>query len=183
LGLSICYGIVKEHGGDIVARNSKSGGAILEIRLPAAAGASPEAAAPIIPPRQMVLEGRILLVEEEEAVLEFERDVLNGAGAQVVAFTRFEPAQQLLARENFDALLLNGRMRGWTAKEIFTWLEQNHPELRKHVLFTFSSLAEPEIRAFLREQSSSYLVKPFEVAELISSARRLLRKAHAAVAG
>jgi two-component system NtrC family sensor kinase len=183
LGLSICYGIVKEHGGDIVARNAKTGGAIVEIRLPAAGGALPLPAPAAVAPRQLALEGRILLVEEEEAVLEFERDVLNGAGAQVVAVTEFERAQQLLASENFDALLFNGRMRGWTAKEIFTWLGQNRPELRKHLLFTFSSLAEPEIRAFLREQSSPYLVKPFEVAELISSARRLLTKAQAAVAG
>ena len=34
--LSICYGIVKEHGGDISARNSSEGGAIIEVRLPSA---------------------------------------------------------------------------------------------------------------------------------------------------
>ena len=31
-----------------------------------------------------VIEGSVLLVEDEEAVLEFERDVLAGAGAKVV---------------------------------------------------------------------------------------------------
>ena len=36
LGLSICYGIIKEHGGDISARNRTDGGAIIEVRLPAA---------------------------------------------------------------------------------------------------------------------------------------------------
>lgn len=34
LGLSICYGIVKEHGGDIVAFNHEQGGAVFQIRLP-----------------------------------------------------------------------------------------------------------------------------------------------------
>ena len=33
-GLSICYGIVKEHGGDITAHNAPEGGAIIEVRLP-----------------------------------------------------------------------------------------------------------------------------------------------------
>jgi DNA-binding response OmpR family regulator len=37
-------------------------------------------------------------------------------------------------------------------------------------------------RAFLKEHDVPFLVKPFEVAELISQARRLLQKAHAATA-
>jgi two-component system NtrC family sensor kinase len=80
LGLSICYGIVKEHGGDISARNREGGGAIIEIRLPGSSHAS--VAEPVLPaaPRKFVIEGRVLLVEDEEAVLEFERDVLAGAG-------------------------------------------------------------------------------------------------------
>jgi signal transduction histidine kinase len=34
LGLSICYGIVKEHGGDILAFNHEEGGAVLQLKLP-----------------------------------------------------------------------------------------------------------------------------------------------------
>jgi two-component system NtrC family sensor kinase len=36
LGLSICYGIVKGHGGDIVAYNHVQGGAVLQLKLPIA---------------------------------------------------------------------------------------------------------------------------------------------------
>jgi two-component system NtrC family sensor kinase len=36
LGLSICYGIVKEHGGDIIAFNHEQGGAVFQLRLPIA---------------------------------------------------------------------------------------------------------------------------------------------------
>jgi DNA-binding response OmpR family regulator len=38
-------------------------------------------------------------------------------------------------------------------------------------------------RAFLQQSDIPYLVKPFEVAELILQARRLLQKAQAAAAG
>jgi DNA-binding response OmpR family regulator len=52
-----------------------------------------------------------------------------------------------------------------------------------HVLFTFSNGVEQGgERAFLQENNVPYLVKPFEVAELISQARRLLQKAQAAAA-
>jgi DNA-binding response OmpR family regulator len=42
---------------------------------------------------------------------------------------------------------------------------------------------EPEIRSFLHNNNVPYLVKPFEVGDLISQARRLLQKTQAAVAG
>ena len=83
LGLSICYGIVKEHGGDITANNSPDGGAVIEVKLPSAAVDTPPPDAVKVTTRPHVgaVSGRVLLVEEEESVLEFERDVLTGAGA------------------------------------------------------------------------------------------------------
>src|SRR5216110_1525295 len=83
LGLSICYGIVKEHGGEIEASNASEGGAIVRVRLPAAAAAAP-AQVPSNQPRELALQGQVLVVDDEETVLEFQREVLAGAGAQVV---------------------------------------------------------------------------------------------------
>ena len=83
LGLSICYGIIKEHGGDISAHNRQGGGASIEIHLPSA-GQGDDGSSRHLRRRAMSLpiEGRVLLVEDEEAVLEFERDVLAGRGGQ-----------------------------------------------------------------------------------------------------
>src|SRR5437867_2112732 len=183
LGLSICYGIVKEHGGDITARNRPEGGAIIEVRLPSA-GRTPAAEQNLpVPRHELAIEGWILLVEDEEAVLEFERDVLTGAGAQVVTVMSGEDMKSRLQSETFDALILNGKMLGgWCAQEAYRWTLQNCPALEKHMLFTFSSVLEPEIRSFLQEQNLPYLVKPFEVADLIAQARRLSQKAQAASA-
>jgi PAS domain S-box-containing protein len=186
LGLSICYGIVKEHGGDITAHNALEGGAVIEVRLPMAvsAGTIPEAA-PVAPPkREGAIQGRVLLLEEEEAVLEFERDVLIGAGANVVTATRSEDVKTRLLSEPFDAIIMNGKMPGdWQAKEAYAWITQHCPDMEHHVLFTFSNGVEQgDGRIFLQERNIPYLVKPFEVADLISQARRLLQKAQAVAA-
>ncbi len=186
LGLSICYGIVKEHGGDITAHNAAEGGAVIEVRLPmaVAAGAVVEAT-PVAPPkREGAIQGRVLLVEEEEAVLEFERDVLTGAGANVVTAMRSEDVKTRLLSEPFDAVIMSGKMPSdWNAKEAFLWMKQHCSNMEKHVLFTFShGVEQGDERAFLQENSVPYLVKPFEVAELILQARRLLQKAKAAAA-
>ncbi|HTW56669.1 MAG TPA: PAS domain S-box protein [Terriglobales bacterium] len=186
LGLSICYGIVKEHGGDITANNGPDGGAVIEVRLPAAAPALVEAEPkPVARQHEGALSGRVLLVEEEESVLEFERDVLAGAGAAVVTAKNIQDVKTRLLSEHFDAMIMHGKMPGeWNSKECYTWLKQNCPALEGRVLFMFSNAAEQgEGRGFLQENNVPCLVKPFEVAELIAQARRLLQKAQAAGAG
>src|ERR1700728_4748072 len=186
LGLSICYGIVKEHGGDITANNAPDSGAVIEVRLPAVASAKVEAESLRPTPRlhEGATPGRVLLVEEEEAVLEFERDVLAGAGATVVTARTSQDVKTRLLSEPFDALIMNGNLPGqWTAKESYQWLKENCPGMEGHVLFTFSNGVDLEDgRAYLQEHHVPCLVKPFEVAELIAHARRLLQQAQAAAA-
>jgi PAS domain S-box-containing protein len=187
LGLSICYGIVKEHGGDILASNNPDVGATIEVKLPAVVATTAVVEAPKPAPRvhDAAISGRVLLVEEEEAVLEFERDVLSGSGATVVTAKNADDVKTRLLSEPVDAIIMSGKMAGqWSARESYPWIKDNCPGMENHLLYTFSNGVEPaEGRSFLQENSIPYLVKPFEVAELISQARKLLQKAQAASAG
>jgi two-component system NtrC family sensor kinase len=161
LGLSICYGIVKEHGGEIMARNLASEKAAL-----------PETAAPTL--RQAVLTGRVLLVEDEEAVLEFERDVLVGAGAEVITSMSVEDMRQHVKDAPFDVMVLNGRMPGGlSVEEIYEWIVKNRPGLEQGLLLTFSTETNQQTRDFIHEHGVPSLAKPFEVADLIARVREL----------
>ncbi|HEX6503948.1 MAG TPA: GAF domain-containing protein [Terriglobales bacterium] len=183
LGLSICYGIVKEHGGDIVARNRPEGGALIEVRIPiAGAGAAAEAKPEEITKREMAIEGRLLLAEDEESILEFERDLLVGAGAEVTIVKKRDEIKDRLLVETFDAVVMNGKANGVTATEIYEWLAEKRPGMEKHILFTFATM-EPGTREFLEKNKVSFLVKPFEVGELIAAARKVMQKTLAAGAG
>jgi len=157
LGLSICYGIIQEHGGNIVARNRPEGGAIIEVRLPAAKEIALEKVV-TMPRREMAISGRILLIENEEAVLEFERDVLAGAGAEVITATTVEQMKATVQSQVCDAVIMDGRMSGDLGPpELCRWLAENRPGLEKHLLFTFSSIAEADVRRFLQENNVPYL--------------------------
>jgi two-component system NtrC family sensor kinase len=176
LGLSICYGIVKEHGGEIVARNREEGGATIEVRLRAS---SKPAAAEAVPSlrREAMLQGRVLLVEDEEAVLEFEGDVLVGAGGQVTTAMDVEDAKRRLQSGAFDVIVMNGRMPGGgSAQEMYAWIAGNCPGLEKKLLLTFATVTDPQTRSFLHEAGIPMLAKPFEVADLISRVRALLQQ-------
>src|SRR5437667_2707612 len=183
LGLSICYGIIKEHGGDIIARNRAEGGAIVEITLPST-GQSAIPEKPVISAkRELAIEGRILLVEDEEAILELERDVLTGAGAHVVTLSHSEAVKARLLQEPFDAVIMSGKMAGgWNITEAYQWLKEKCPGLERRTMVTFSTEPQPEIRVFLVENHVPFLVKPFEFGDVITQARRLLQKAQSASA-
>jgi two-component system NtrC family sensor kinase len=184
LGLSICYGLVKEHGGEISARNAEGGGAIIEVKLPAAGHAAMVVQPAARPQKhEAALQGRILVVEDEESVLEFERDVLEGAGAKVVTASTFDNMKSALASDAFDAVIMNGNLPGASdVQELCRWISEKYPSLSHHFLLTFSSLAKPEVKHHLEDKYVPFLVKPFEVSDLIANTRKLLVKTQAAAA-
>jgi len=182
LGLSICYGIVKEHGGEISAQNHPSGGALLQVRLPVAVGEKPVTERErIVARRESRLEGSVLLVDDEEVVLDFEREVLSAAGLKVVTVSSGAEAVESLKNDDFDFLLLDSKIPGtWSSEEVFHWIEQNRPELVPRTVFVLSNVSDPGVRAFVDATKIFCLVKPFEVSDLLAVARRVLRRVKAA---
>jgi two-component system NtrC family sensor kinase len=182
LGLSICYGIVKEHGGEISAQNHPEGGALLQVRLPVAVGEKPVSERDrIVARRESRLEGNVLLVDDEEAVLDFEREVLTAAGLKVVTVSSGAEAVDCLKQEDFDVLLLDSKIPGtWSSEEVFKWIEQNRPELVPRTVYVLSNVSDPSVRAFVDATKIFCLVKPFEVSDLLAVARRVLRRVRVA---
>lgn len=181
LGLSICYGIVKEHGGEISARNHPQGGATLEVRLPAAVGERPLSEGErIVARRETRLEGRVLLVDDEEAVLDFEREVLAAAGLEVVATSSGAAAVERLQHEEFDAVFLDSKIPGqWSSEEVYRWIAEFRPGLLARTVLVLSSVSDPGVRVFVDATKVLCLVKPFEVADMLSVTRRMLRRVKA----
>ncbi len=182
LGLSICYGIIKEHGGEIEARNHPDGGALFRITLPATHDLAtfPPEHAPMV---TATLRGRILLVDDEEAVLEFEREALTAAGAEVVTVSSADQAMALLHRQRFDGLVVDCTMAGQCSGiDFYRWVAANCPGLERNIVFAISNIRDAEIRSFVEQERVPVVVKPFQVSELIAAMQSVLRHARAATA-
>ena len=182
LGLSICYGIVKEHGGEIFAHNHPHGGAQVQLRLPVAAGERPLTEVErIVARREPQLDGRVLLVDDEEVVLDYEREVLAAAGLEVIVATSGDQAMEWLQQQSFDIVLLDSKMPGsCSSEDIYRWMQKHHPDQAAKTVLVLSNVSDPGVRVFVDATKIMCLVKPFEVPDLLALVRRLLRKSKVA---
>jgi CheY-like chemotaxis protein len=132
MGLAIVHGIVHEHGGHILVESSAAG-ARFRILFPAVpaeqvarAGPCRRAATPA--PR---LEGRVLLVDDEQMVTRFMRELLQGWGLQVTAVTSATEARHIFTRapDDFDILLTDYTMPRMTGLDLAQALRALRPQL------------------------------------------------------
>src|SRR5208282_5493582 len=108
LGLSICYGIVRAHRGEIVARNNPdSVGCTFFVRLPVASQAVELFAAEATTTRL-----RILVIEDEPSVAAFLRTALERRGYEVVPSPSAVGGLQMLVSGDFQGVISDFRTPG-----------------------------------------------------------------------
>jgi two-component system NtrC family sensor kinase len=174
LGLSICYGIVKEHGGEIQVKNAPPRGAMFTILLPMLpTERMPEAKRPVRVQENIV--AKVLLVDEEETVLQLEHEVLRARGVTVKLARSGKEALELLRRETVDAVVTDMKMAGEvSAVAMYRWIEQNRPELSPRVVFTASNGRDGEETAALRKSGCLIVPKPFAIEQLWDAVQKVL---------
>jgi len=102
-------------------------------------------------------------------VLDFERDVLIGAGAEVVCLRSADEAIAALAAETFDGLLVDSSMPGeMSGLDLFQWICTNLPDYRGRFILAFSNANEQGLREMIEQNGIPFISKPFEVSELIA---------------
>jgi CheY-like chemotaxis protein len=137
-------------------------------------------APPVVP--NASLRGKILAVDDEEAVLEMEKELLGGAGAEVICARDGAEAILRLESDLFDAVVIDSKMPGEVyAAVVYRWVQQKRPEMSARFIFTICHGTEGRVREFLEEHAVTHIEKPFQVSELIALLRRIIA-AHKATA-
>ena len=174
LGLSICYGIVKEHGGEIQARNSPPRGATFSIVLPILAVASSPRAEQASRSRAAA-SGKVLLVDDEEAVLHIEQEILRARGLEVATARDAHEAINFLKKKSADAVVSDMTMPGEvSAEDLLHWILSHRPELAGRLMFTVSSARASQRSEFIRHSGCMVLQKPFAIEEFWNAVQRVL---------
>ena len=168
LGLSICYGIVTEHGGSIRVRNVPPRGASFTIEVPylpakvtKSSGANHE--------KEHGREGRILLVDQDDSVLEAVGGILRGRDHAVETVRSAADAMELLEEREFDLIVADLDVAGNGRNILHDWILARRPALAKRCIWTRLATPLAQTNAQPQNNGDFVLQKPFKAAELIAA--------------
>jgi two-component system CheB/CheR fusion protein len=164
---------VKEHGGEIQVRNSPPRGATFSISLPLSDESSGAPNEPVF--RQAhAMPGTVLLVDQEEALMMLEQEVLVSSGASVKVARTAEEAIEILGRDFVDAVVSDINLPGTTSTAgLYRWIKENRSDLAMRVVFTASNAGDAAAH-ILRNSGCPVLAKPFPVEEFCRTVQSVL---------
>jgi len=174
LGLSICYGIITEHGGTIRVRNIPSRGASFTVELPF----QPAAPQVFSTPGQRAVsgrDGRILLVDHDDSVLEAVGTILRGRDHRVQTAKDIREARALLEKQDFDLIVADLHISdGANGGGLGEWLAQHKPALSRKLIWMCAVAPSEDAGENIAGNGRQILQKPFKASDLLAAVDELL---------
>jgi len=170
LGLSICHGIVKSLGGEITVTSELAKGTTFSLLLPPAPAKAAAAAAQETlqePEKASVRRGRLLLIDDETALLRAMQRILQDEEHLVEVTQSARDALAMIERgDRFDVILSDLMMPMMTGVDFYEALLARNPVLAHSVVFVSGGAVTPKVDAFLRSVPNLRIEKPFKAAQL-----------------
>jgi signal transduction histidine kinase/ActR/RegA family two-component response regulator len=176
LGLSTAYSIVKHHGGSISVDSSPGAGSTFTLHLPASR--SPATARPADGRDVRRGQGRILVMDDEEAVRRALQRMLAHLGYEVECASDGAEAAELYARamragKRFHAVVMDLTIPGGMGgKEAVRRLLELDPQVKAVVSSGYSS--DPIMSDYRSFGFAGVVGKPYELAEVAEALDRIV---------
>ena len=177
LGLTTAFSIIKNHAGHITVESSSDSGAKFLVYIPAAEGPIEE-----LPPQNDAIyrgEGRILIMDDDEPIRTFAKEMLTYLGYNVIAASHGEEAVDLYqaamqAKNPFDAVILDltvpGGMGGdETGRKILAI----NPAAK--ILVSSGYGNDPVLAYYEKYGFSGIVPKPYKIEEMSKKLHEILR--------
>ncbi|MCL4457049.1 MAG: PAS domain S-box protein [Nitrospirae bacterium] len=174
LGLSMVYGIVKQHDGFINVYSEPGNGMTFKIYLPLIESEAREAVstAPAVYPERGT--ETVLVAEDDQAVRNLTRDVLERFGYKVIAAEDGEEAIEKFMdnKKDIQLLLLDVLMPKKNGKEVYEEIKKINPGIK--TIFLSGYTANLIHKKGILEEGLDFILKPVSPKELLGKVREIL---------
>ena len=173
LGLATVYGIIKQSQGEITVESEQGRGTTLRIYLPRVERAAGERS-PTALHGELRGSETVLLVEDERAVRDLTKRILEGAGYTVLAAQDGAEALRLCKEggQPFDVLLTDVVMPNMSGRELVERLVGRCPQLK--TLYMSGYTDDVIAHHGVLEEGVHLLAKPFTAKTLLAKLRAVL---------
>jgi CheY-like chemotaxis protein len=179
LGLSTCYGIIKQSGGHISVQSDPAQGTVFRIYLPQVEPPAAAAVQRLDSPEMPRGSETILLVEDDPALREMAGTLLRRLGYTVLAAAHGTEALELQEKAGpgvVDLLLTEVVLPRMSGRELCGRLRAVEPRLR--ILFTSTDPNAGILAGGVRATGAGHLQKPFTPAALAKKIREVFDQAY-----
>ncbi len=171
LGLSTCYGIIRQADGHLWAYSEPGHGSTFKIYLPRVIGAV-DREAQVPAPMSSTGHESILLAEDNDQVRDLAVRSLEDLGYRVLACRSAEEALAAAREHNVDLLVTDVIMTGMNGKELASRVAELHPRIR--VLYMSGYSENTIVHHGVLEDGVQLLQKPFNPSDLGRRVRAVL---------
>jgi PAS domain S-box-containing protein len=173
LGLSMVYGIVKQHGGHVTCYSEPGAGATFKIYFPAIVSEVKSKKATDLIVQQGGTE-TILLVDDDENVLDVGKQMLIEYGYSVITASNGREALEIYSakRETISLVILDLFMPEMGGKECLRALLRMDPKVSVLVASGFTQ--NGEIGEALDTGAKGFIGKPFDISQLLEEIRKII---------
>jgi PAS domain S-box-containing protein len=176
MGLAMVFGFIKRANGCVTVESEVGVGTVFRLYLPKSGGQiqTKEVVETDVINEQHRGRETILVVDDEEALLELAREILEELDYRVLTAVNAKQALQVLANEPDIALLLSDVLMpgGINGYELAETAMDNYPGLK--VLLASGYTSKSEIHKSQARFSANMLTKPYHLSELAKRIRQLL---------
>jgi PAS domain S-box-containing protein len=175
IGLSVVYGIMKNHDGYIFCDSEVGQGTIFELYLPTLDATAAEETREI---RESVDLSKghetILLVDDEPSLLETGQELLSYLGYQVLTATSGEEALVTIRREGdrIDIVIMDLMMPGMGGEKCLVEIQKIYPQMR--VMIASGYTASVKTDDILKTGAVAFIQKPYYIEDMSRKIREIL---------
>jgi len=174
LGLASVYGIVKNHGGYITCESETGQGTEFIIYFPVLKKGSGRMDREITNNTPKGGTETILVVDDEEAILDFCRSALKRFGYEVITASSGEQALEIYQQsgETIDLVIMDLSMPGMGGHQCVRQIKELDPAAQIIVASGYS----PDVQASVLSETGAedFVAKPYQIGDLLNAIRKVM---------
>lgn len=119
---------------------------------------------------------KILVIDDEDDIRTSIKDVLEKDGYSVSGAPDGKAGLDFLKKEKFNMIILDVMMPQMSGWDVFTKIMGTMPEYKNKVMFlSVVEISEDRKKELISEGAADYLTKPFDINDLISKVKGMLK--------